>query len=151
MMTAFSDAFRTEVSRVARKEIKAELEVLRKAAAAQRAEIVALKQEIKKLASDLKTARRDMVRAGANEKAASQAAEEAAPKASRFKFNAQMLVAKRKKLGISQQAMAVLLEASTLSVSRWESGKVMPRAAQLERLQAILKMGKREAMARLRA
>lgn len=150
-MTAFSDAFRTEVSRVARKEIKAELEVLRKAAAAQRADIVALKQEIKKLASDLKTARRDMVRAGTNEKAASQSAEEAAPKASRFKFNAQMLVAKRKKLGISQQAMAVLLEASTLSVSRWESGKVMPRAAQLERLQAILKMGKREAMARLRA
>ena len=45
--------------------------------------------------------------------------------------------------------MAALLEASTLSVARWESGKAMPRAAQLERIKAVLKMGKREAKARL--
>ncbi len=36
-----------------------------------------------------------------------------------------------------------------LSVSRWESGKVTPRAAQLERIQAVLRIGKREAKVRL--
>ncbi|RKJ96971.1 hypothetical protein CE154_013290 [Alicycliphilus denitrificans] len=46
--------------------------------------------------------------------------------------------------------MAALLGASTLSVFRWESGKVMPRAAQLERIQSVLKMGKREAQAKLK-
>ena len=44
-------------------------------------------------------------------------------------------------LGLSQQAMASLLEASTLSVARWEGGKAMPRAKQLERIQVVLKMG----------
>ena len=61
----------------------------------------------------------------------------------------QPLLAKREQLGITQQAMAALLEASALSVSRWEAGKVAPRAAQLERIQVVLKMGKREARARL--
>lgn len=67
----------------------------------------------------------------------------------RFQFKAEALRAKREQLGISQQAMAALLEASALSVARWESGKAMPRAAQLERIQAVLKMGKREALGKL--
>ena len=45
--------------------------------------------------------------------------------------------------------MAQLLEASALSVYKWESGKVQPRAAQLERILALRKLGKREAAARL--
>jgi DNA-binding transcriptional regulator YiaG len=60
-----------------------------------------------------------------------------------------VLAAKREQLGLSQQAMAALLEASALSVARWESGKVAPRAAQLERIRTVLKMGKREALAKL--
>ena len=45
--------------------------------------------------------------------------------------------------------MAALIGASSLSVYKWETGKVTPRAAQLERLQAVLKMGVREARAQL--
>ena len=45
-MTAFSDAFRSEVMRMARKEIKGELGHLRKAVTAQRSEIAALKRDL---------------------------------------------------------------------------------------------------------
>ncbi|KAB2896064.1 MAG: transcriptional regulator, partial [Burkholderiaceae bacterium] len=46
-MTAFSDAFRAEVLRMARKEIKGELGNLRKTVTTQRSEIAALKREVK--------------------------------------------------------------------------------------------------------
>lgn len=146
-MTAFSDAFRTEVLRMARKEIKGELGGLRKTVATQRSEIAALKRSIKDLISELQTVKKAVQPIGRD--VASHGSHEPSPRARRFKFDAHMLVAKRQALGISQQAMATLLEASTLSVSRWESGKVVPRATQMERLRLVLKIGKREARAKL--
>jgi len=149
-MTAFSEAFRAEVLRMARKEIKADVGGLRKTVTAQRHEIATLKRDVRALTSQLKAVLKAVARQDGTGKAAPpEGAEAPARRGRRFKFDAQALAAKREQLGISQQAMAALLEASMLSVSRWESGKVTPRAAQLERIQAVLKIGKREATARL--
>ncbi len=148
-MTAFSDAFRAEVLRMARKEIKNELGNLRKTVTAQRSEIAALKREVKELVSQVKGLHKAAARQAAPGKAQAQDAEAPVRRGRRFQFKAEALAAKRGQLSLSQQAMAALLEASTLSVARWENGKAMPRAAQLERIQAVLKMGKREAKARL--
>jgi DNA-binding transcriptional regulator YiaG len=148
-MTAFSDAFRAEVLRVARKEIKGELGNLRKTVTAQRSEIAALKRDVKDLVSQVKRLYKAAARQAAPGEVQTQDAEAPARRGRRFQFKAEALAAKREQLGLSQQAMAALLEASTLSVARWEGGKAMPRAAQLERIQAVLKMGKREAKARL--
>lgn len=151
-MTAFSDAFRTEVLRMARKEIKGELGNLRKTVTAQRAEIAALKRDVKDLMSQVKGLHKATARQVAPGKAQAQDAEAPAParRGRRFQFKAEALAAKREQLGLSQQAMGALLESSTLSVGRWEGGKAMPRAAQLERIQVVLKMGKREALAKLK-
>ena len=148
-MTAFSDAFRAEVLRVARKEIKGELGNLRKTVTAQRSEIAALKRDVKDLVSQVKRLHKAAARQAAPGEVQTQDAEAPARRGRRFQFKAEALAAKREQLGLSQQAMAALLEAATLSVARWEGGKAMPRAAQLERIQAVLKMGKREAKARL--
>jgi len=148
-MTAFSAAFRTEVLRMARKEIKGELGSLRKTVTAQRADIAALKREVKALASQLKALRKAAAREEGAGQVPTQGAEAPVQRKRQFQFKAEALRAKREQLGISQQAMAALLEASTLSVARWESGKAKPRAAQLERIQAVLKMGKREALGKL--
>ncbi|MFI8617227.1 helix-turn-helix domain-containing protein [Acidovorax sp. NPDC077693] len=148
-MTAFSDAFRAEVLRMARKEIKGELGSLRKTVTAQRSEITALKRDVKDLVSQVKGLHKAAARQAAPGDALAQDAEAPARHGRRFLFKAQALAAKREKLGLSPQAMAALLEASTLSVARWEGGKAMPRAAQLERIQVVLKMGKREALAQL--
>ena len=59
----------------------------------------------------------------------------------------QTLVEKRAALGITQKEMAQLLGASSLSVYKWVSGQAHPRAAQLERIAQVLKLGKRKAMA----
>lgn len=135
---------------MARKEIKADVGGLRKTVTAQRSEIAALKRDVKALTSQLKAVLKAVARQdGAGKAAAPEVADAPARRGRRFKFDAQALATKREQLGVSQQAMATLLEASTLSVSRWESGKVAPRAAQLERIQAVLKIGKREARARL--
>jgi len=148
-MTAFSEAFRAEVLRMARKEIKGELGNLRKTVTAQRSEIAALKREVKDLVSQVKGLHMAAARQVAPGKGPVQDSVAPVRRGRRFQFKAEVLAAKREQLGISQQGMANLLEASTLSVSRWESGKVTPRTAQLERIQAVLKIGKREAKAKL--
>ena len=45
--------------------------------------------------------------------------------------------------------MAKLLGSSQLSVYKWESGKIRPRAKHLQAIAALRTMGKREANARL--
>lgn len=143
-MNSFSNALKSEIARVARKEFKDEMLALRKAASSHRSEIAALKRELKALASQVKRAQRAV-------KAATPKVDEtqAADQPRRIRFSAQAFAAQRAKLGISQAQMAQLLGASALSVYKWESGKVQPRAAQLERIAAIRRLGKREAAARL--
>lgn len=148
-MTAFSDAFRAEVLRMARKEIKGGLGNLRKTVTAQRSEIAVLKREMKALAAQMKALNKAAGRKAGTGEAQEQDAQAPERRKRQFHFKAEVLAGKREQLGLSQQAMAALLGASTLSVSRWEGGKVMPRAAQLERIRSVLKMGKREARARL--
>src|SRR3989344_3876125 len=140
-MNTFSNAFRAEVVRMARKELKPELQGMRKAITGHRSEIAALKREVKALTSQLKAT--DAPKAKA-------VTEETTPKKSRqIQFDAQVLIDKRAALGITQKQMAQLLGASSISVYKWETGHVHPRAAQLERISEVLKLGKRKALALL--
>lgn len=145
-MTTFSNAFRSEVVRMARKELKPELQGMRKALTSHRSEIAALKREVKTLTSQLKAAQRPTKASTAS------AAEETAPARKggrKWVFKPEALTAKRTELGLTAKDMARLLQASALSLSKWESGKANPRAAQLERIRAVLGLGKRKALALL--
>ncbi|UOB05892.1 helix-turn-helix domain-containing protein [Diaphorobacter sp. ED-3] len=170
-MTAFSDAFRSEVMRMARKEIKGELGHLRKAVTAQRSEIAALKRDLKALTLQLRglakaqeraqektdaTAERQQAAQGrskagsgnARTLAAAPTVEPTASKARggrKFTFSHEALIAKRHALHLTQKDMARLLGVSVVSVYKWETGEVMPRAAQLERVREVLNMGVRAA------
>lgn len=141
-MNTFSNAFRSEIIRVARKELKTELQAMRKVLSGHRSDIAALKREIKALASS---------RPKTQPKAAPSPAEPAPPsgKLHRPRLPAQALAKKRAALGLTQKDMARLLGASSLSVYKWESGQVHPRAAQLDRIAEVLKTGKRKALERL--
>lgn len=139
-MNPLTIALRSEIARVARKELKDELTALRKATFAHRSEIAAVKRELKTLRSQLT----------ANERAIKSLAPSVMPKPEirrdpKLRFSAKALATQRAKLGLTQAQMARLLGASSLSVYKWESGKVHPRAAQLERIFAIRRLGKREA------
>ncbi|MFZ4288001.1 helix-turn-helix domain-containing protein [Variovorax sp. HJSM1_2] len=147
-MTNFSSAFRNEILRVARKELKTELASLRKTVSSQRSDIAALKRDVKQLTSQVKALHKSTSQRAPTEQP-TQDVEAPRRGGRKFKFDAAVLAAKRQEFGISQQDMATLLQASALSVWKWEGGKVQPRAAQLERIQAVLKLGKRKALAQL--
>ena len=143
-MTSLNIALKSEIARVARKELKEELTALRRTTASHRAEIAALKRDLKSLRSLVKLNERSIRKVMPAQQPKSKA-NSARPQS----FNAKAFAAKRAKLGLSQSEMAQLLEASALSVYKWESGKVQPRAAQLGRILAIREIGRREATARL--
>lgn len=144
-MNSLTNALKSEIARVARKELKDELTSLRKATTGHRSEIAALKREVKTLRSQLK----------ANEKVVKAVAplkvEKEEERGRKLRFTAEGFAAQRAKLGISQAQMAQLLGVSGLSVYKWESGKVQPRAKQLQAIAGLRGLGKREAAARLAA
>lgn len=150
-MSTIANALKQEIARVARKELKAEIAAVRKQTTSHRSEIAALKRELKTLQSAVRSMKKalptvatpiqDLSRSGATMDSHRRA----------VSFSAERLAAHRQRLGITQGQMAQLIGASTLSVSKWESGKVQPRAAQREQIDAALKLGKRAAHRHLEA
>ncbi|HBP0979008.1 helix-turn-helix transcriptional regulator [Comamonas sp. Y6] len=152
-MTAFSESFRSEVARIARKDNKKEMSSLRKAVMSQRGDVAALKRDVKELAGQVRSLAKALERAMATaerrppqqpvEGASGQVTGKRRKRA--FVFSHEALAAKRKAFGMTQNEMARLLGVSTLSVYKWEKGQVTPREAQLVRVREVLKMGVREA------
>jgi len=144
-MTTFAATLKKEIARVARKELREEISSLRKSSSTYRSEIAELKRKIKAMESQL----RSLGRAQRAVVAKAPLAETPSKRRHASTFDAAALLAQRKHLGITQGQMAQLLGASSLSVYKWESGQVTPRATQLERILAVLKLGKRAALAQL--
>jgi DNA-binding transcriptional regulator YiaG len=145
-MSSLISSLKSEITRVARKELKGELQSLRKASTVHRSEIAALKRQLKSLASELKAVKRN------NKSAASApSAADTVVKPSGIRFTAERFAALRAKLGLTQTELAKVLGASSLSVHKWEKGAAQPRAAQLAKIASAMKLGKREARALLQA
>jgi DNA-binding transcriptional regulator YiaG len=136
-MSSLINSLKSEIARVARKELKEELLALRKATTAHRSEIAALKRQVKSLASALKVTTKASLANGKD-------AAEDEPTTRGIRFSAERLAALRAKFGITQAQMATLLGVSYLSVHKWEAGAAKPRPAQLQKIAAVVKMGKRE-------
>jgi len=163
-MTPFAASLKSEIARVARKEIKVETEGLKKQSSGYRSDIAELKRQIKALTSTVKALQK-AVESGkpaavksskeGTDKGSAQAASQtqAAPKGRkpRNQFSGEAFAALRQKLDLTQAQMAQLIGSSSLSVSKWESGNVQPRAKQLEAINAVWKIGKREARRMLEA
>lgn len=139
-MNTFSNAFRSEVVRMARKELKPELQGMRKAITSHRSEIAALKREVKVLTSQLKTAQRQ-TKAVASAQTPSPTKSLKWTSSDRFMFAPEMLAQMRQALGATQLQMAALLAVSPLSYSRWEKGQAQPRTKQLAKIEEIVRMG----------
>ena len=68
-----------------------------------------------------------------------------------LRFRADGFASLRKKFGVSAAQMALLLGVSNQSVYHWETGKSKPRAAQLQAIAAVRKLGKKQVAVRLAA
>jgi len=134
---------KSEISRVARKEVRSETLSLRKAARTYRSEIAALKRRTQELEHHLR-------RLSKSKGKAPPAESEAVP-AEGLRFSAKGLISQRKGLGLSAAECGLLVGASAQSIYNWEVGKIRPRAKHLAAIASLRTLGKREAAARLAA
>jgi DNA-binding transcriptional regulator YiaG len=140
-MPNLASTLKSEIARVARKEVRGETLGLKKAVSAYRAEIAALKRRAQALEQELRRLSK------ASAKAAPVAADEAPSQT--LRFSAKGLASQRQRLGLSAEDCGLLLGASGQSIYNWEQGRARPRAEFLPAIAALRTMGKREASARL--
>lgn len=142
-MTNIATLLKSEIARVARKEVRAETAGLKKAASTQRSEIAALKRRAVELEQQLRRL--------AKSRSATLAAEAPATPAKGLRFTAKGLASQRRRLGLSAHECGLLVGASGQSIYNWEDGKARPRAANLAALAELRTMGKKQAAQRLAA
>lgn len=132
-----------EIVRVCRKEIRQQVEPVRKASAAYRREIAALKRKLAAL---------ERQAAALAKQTTKRVPEATAADSDRpLRFVAKGLVSLRARLGLSAGDFGRLVGVSDQSIYHWEQGKTTPRKAQLAALASLRGIGKREAAARLAA
>lgn len=140
-MPNIASVLKSEISRVARKELRGELENVKKAVTSYRSQIAELKRQVNLLQREVKKISKQ---AGGSTPMAPLT--EDAP---RIRFSAKGLASQRKRLGLSVAAAAKILGVSPQSVTNWESGTTRPRESQLEAIASFKKMGKKEVAEKL--
>ncbi len=142
-MPNIASVLKSEIARVARKEMRGEMEALKKSNAHYRSQIAEMKRRLQAMEQQIKK-----IGKSASKAAPAEAEESSGPG---LRFSAKGFAAQRQRLGLSAAALAKILGVSQLSVYKWEGGKARPRAKQLEAIATLRGMGKREAAARLEA
>lgn len=142
-MPNIASILKAEISRVARKEVRAEIETLKKASATYRSSIAELRRQVSALEKELRRAAKRASRStGTGSKA-----DDGGTK--RRRFSATRLAAHRSKLGLSAASYGKLVGISGQTIYHWEQGKARPRATQLESLAKVRRLGAREIAERL--
>ncbi|MEJ1127760.1 helix-turn-helix transcriptional regulator [Variovorax sp. CCNWLW225] len=144
-MPNIASILKTEISRVARKEVRTEIETLKKASTHHRASIAALRRQVEKLEKELRRA----LKMSSSAPSAGDADDgESGPSR---RFSATRLAAHREKLGLSAAAYGKLVGVTGQTIYKWEQGKARPRKAQLEGLASVRGLGRREVAEQLNA
>lgn len=134
--------FKQEISRLARKEVRSQIQGLRQAVAKYRRDIAGLKHHASQLQTVVARLERQM-RKGAPPAAAESDAQG-------IRFTAKGLRSQRKRLGVSAADYAMLVGVTAHTVYKWEHGAARPRKRQLAVLASLRGVGKKEALQRLR-
>ena len=144
-MTNLASVLKAEVVRLARKELRAETDGMRKTLAAYRSEIGSLKKRVTELEKQVVRSER-----AAKRQAPAAALEEGGDSSGTpLRFRAAGMAANRKRLGLSAADFGKLVGATGQSVYAWEAGKSKPRAENLTAIAALRGVGKREVVERL--
>lgn len=143
-MPNIANVLKEEIARVARKELREELNQMRKVLTAHRSDIAELKRKNKELEQHI----RRLQKASAASAAQPDASAPADP-SDKHRFSSKGLTKQRQRLGLSAADFGLLVGASGQSIYKWEDGSVRPRAKQVEAIAAIRGIGKREAATRL--
>jgi DNA-binding transcriptional regulator YiaG len=140
-MPNIATILKEEITRLARKEVRNEVEGIKKASAQYRTQIAALKRQVVTLEKQV----------GRIEKKGPKKAtiEPEGVVATKFRFSAKRFAAQRQKLGLSAGDMGTLIGVSAQTIYNWEAEKSRPRQQQLAAIAAMRKIGKKEIKAQL--
>ena len=135
-------AFKEEITRLSRREVRKNLLGLKKISIQYRKDIAELKRRLAKLQGEVRRLER---------KAGQETPVQGTGDGTQvFRFNAKGFASRRKRTGLSAGDYGKLLGVSAQTIYNWEHGKARPRSSQLARLNTLRRVGKREAAARLK-
>lgn len=141
-MPNLGSVLKQEIARIARREMKSQISITKRASAQHRKHIASLRRQIdmleRKIASLL------------SRPPAAAASTETEPEV-RVRFAPKGLRSLRDRLGLSAERFGKLVGVSGQSVYNWEHRVTTPRASQLQVIASVRSLGKREALARLEA
>ena len=140
-MSNLAIAFRQEIARLARREIRSQTRGLRKASVLLRRDVAALKRHVSELKSEVTRPGRQVGR--------HVEPQTAGPKPVKSRFNAKSVLSKRRSLGISAADYGKLVGVTGHTIYKWEHGASRPRRPQLAALASVRQLRKAEALARL--
>ncbi|SOE06221.1 DNA-binding transcriptional regulator, XRE-family HTH domain [Variovorax sp. YR752] len=143
-MPNIASILKAEISRVARKEVRAEIETLKKASVAHRASIAELRRQVNALEKELRRVTKEATRP-----AATPGPHDEVAAGTKRRFSATRLAAHRAKFGLSAASYGQLVGVSGQTIYHWEQGKARPRTAQLKNLAAVRELGARDIAQRL--
>jgi ribosome-binding protein aMBF1 (putative translation factor) len=141
-MPNLASVLRDEIRRLARKELRSQLNPIAKRGTEQRKAIAELRRQVTSLERKvqfLEGRERGRLKATPAPRAAAEA----------VRFSPKWVQADRKRLGLSAREYALLVGVSTLTVYNWEHGRSRPQAKPLAAWAEIRGIGKREALKRL--
>ncbi len=140
-MPNVATVLKSEISRLARKEVRGSIEGLRKASAQYQKTIADLKRRLSELERKVASV----------EKAVSRGIPSGAPEQAVAvgKFFAKGLHSHRKRLKLSATEYGKLIGVTGQTIYRWENRRGRPRQHQMTSLLEVRRMGRREANARL--
>jgi DNA-binding transcriptional regulator YiaG len=136
-MPNIATALKSEITRLSRKEVKAEVATLLKTSRQQRQAIAGLRKQLAELERKVASATKSV--AGRSPPAETPPAEQTQ------RFSAKGLATHRKRLGLSAEELGRLLGASGQSVYNWESGQARPRPSFMPAIVALRTLGKKQA------
>lgn len=138
-MANIASLLKTEITRIARKEIRAEIESLKKTNSQHRSLIAQLRREIAALQKELRQVSRERVAAANETKALDR----------KHRFSATRLAAHRAKFGLSAADYGKLTGVSGNTIYLWEQGKSRPKPEQVQQLGILKGMSRKAALAQL--
>jgi len=140
-MPSIAAVFKQEITRLARKEVKMQTEVIRRANTHHRRDIAQLKRQVAGLSKQVAYLEQQ------ERKRAAKGMPVAIAEGRRF--SAHGLKTHREKVGLSAADYSQLVGVTAQTVYNWEQGKSKPRDEQLAALVAVRELGMREALKRL--
>lgn len=144
VMSTFAAILNSEIRRLARKEVRQEVEPLRKALTTHKSRLRELTQEVAAL-------KRELAKHASGRGRATAAQQQPEEQGQSLRFRASGLASHRKRLGLSASNAAAIIGVSPLTIYKWEAGSARPRASHMPAIDKLRKMGRREAVAALEA